>query len=197
MRRVKRPREAFLGRGGVGAGTGAAVGKVLGRERATRGGVGYAAARLASGETLAAIAVANAWGDVIEDGEVLGGPRGDRGELLRSADLVRDMPQLPEWAVRPGQSTTLACVCTDAALDKRGCGIVARGASAGNRSGGRPGLHPLGRRCRLLPGRWGLAARCARAGRLMDAHHSGRDRRDPHGGGDSGRGPPGRRAPLG
>jgi L-aminopeptidase/D-esterase-like protein len=44
------------GRGGVGAGTGAAVGKVLGRERATPGGVGYAATRLASGETLAAIA---------------------------------------------------------------------------------------------------------------------------------------------
>jgi L-aminopeptidase/D-esterase-like protein len=119
------------GRGGVGAGTGAAVGKVLGRERATPGGVGYAATRLASGETLAAIAVANAWGDVIEDGEVLGGPRDDRGELLRSAELMRDLPQLPEWAIRPGESTTLACVCTDAELDKRGCGIVARGASAG------------------------------------------------------------------
>jgi L-aminopeptidase/D-esterase-like protein len=119
------------GRGMVGAGTGAAVGKVLGRERATRGGVGYAATRLASGETLAAIAVANAWGDVIEDGEVLGGPRGDRGELLRSAVLMRDMPQPAELAVRPGESTTLACVCTDAALDKRGCGIVARGAGAG------------------------------------------------------------------
>jgi L-aminopeptidase/D-esterase-like protein len=41
------------------------------------------------------------------------------------------MPPPPELAVRPGESTTLACVCTDAALDKRGCGIVARGASAG------------------------------------------------------------------
>jgi L-aminopeptidase/D-esterase-like protein len=94
--------------------------------------VGYAARRLAGGGTLAAIAVANAAGDVIaEDGEVLGGPHGDRGELLRSAELMRDMPRLPDWAIRPGQSTTLACVCTDAALDKRGCGIVARIASAG------------------------------------------------------------------
>jgi L-aminopeptidase/D-esterase-like protein len=33
--------------------------------------------------------------------------------------------------VRSTQNTTLACVCTDAALDKRGCGIVARIASAG------------------------------------------------------------------
>src|SRR5919197_4122508 len=41
------------------------------------------------------------------------------------------MPELPSWEVRPGQSTTLVCVCTDAALDKRGCGILARIASAG------------------------------------------------------------------
>jgi L-aminopeptidase/D-esterase-like protein len=119
-------------RGRVGAGAGAAVGKLLGRERATLAGVGYAAARLGSGETIAAIAVANASGDVLgEDGGVLGGPRGERGDLLRSAELMRDMPQPPVFGLRPGESTTLACVCTDAALDKRGCGIVARIASAG------------------------------------------------------------------
>ena len=84
--------------------------------------------RIADGITVSAIAVANAAGDVLaEDGTVLGGPHGDRGELLRSAELIAQMPSLPEWAVR----TTLACVCTDAALDKRGCGIVARIASAG------------------------------------------------------------------
>ncbi|HEY3189785.1 MAG TPA: P1 family peptidase [Solirubrobacteraceae bacterium] len=119
-------------RGGVGAGAGAAVGKLRGREHATRSGVGYAATRLTGGETLAAIAVANAVGDVIaEDGGVLGGPHGDGGELLRSAELIMEMPQLPFAAVRAGESTTLACVCTDAALDKRGCGIVARIAGAG------------------------------------------------------------------
>jgi L-aminopeptidase/D-esterase-like protein len=68
---------------------------------------------------------------IAEDGEVLGGPHGDRGELLRSAELLPDMPELPDWAIRPGQSTTLVCVCTDGPLDKRGCGIVARIASAG------------------------------------------------------------------
>ena len=131
-------------RGRVGAGAGAAVGKVLGRDRATAGGIGYAAATLHGGETVAAIAVANAAGDVIgEDGGVLGGPHGDRGELLRSAELIPAMEAPPYWAsppgqgspsgeaLPPGQSTTLACVATDAALDKRGCGIVARIASAG------------------------------------------------------------------
>jgi L-aminopeptidase/D-esterase-like protein len=131
-------------RGRIGAGTGAAVGKVLGRERATPGGVGYAATRLDGGETLAAIAVANASGDVIaEDGEVLGGPRGDDGNMLRTAELIRGMPQLPDWAIRPGQSTTLACVCTDAALDKRGCAIVARIASAGVARAVDPAFTPL------------------------------------------------------
>jgi len=119
-------------RGRVGAGAGAAVGKLLGREHATLGGVGYAAVKLAGGVTVAAIALANAFGDVLaEDGTVLGGPHGERGEPLRSAQLVLQMPELPGWAARPGQSTTLACVCTDATLDKRGCGIVARIASAG------------------------------------------------------------------
>ncbi len=131
-------------RGRIGAGTGAAVGKILGRERATPGGVGYAATRLPGGETVGAIAVANASGDVIaEDGEVLGGPRGDRGELLRTAELIPDMPRLPDWAVRPGQSTTLACICTDAALDKRSCGIVARIASAGIARAVDPAFTPL------------------------------------------------------
>jgi L-aminopeptidase/D-esterase-like protein len=131
-------------RGRIGAGTGAAVGKVLGRERATAGGVGYAASRLADGETIAAIAVANASGDVIaEDGAVLGGPRGEGGELLRSAELMPDMAQLPGWAIRPDQNTTLACVCTDAALDKRGCGIVARIASAGIARAVDPAFTPL------------------------------------------------------
>jgi L-aminopeptidase/D-esterase-like protein len=119
-------------RGRVGAGAGAAVGKLLGRERATQAGVGYAATRVAGGETLAALAVVNAWGDAIaEDGEVLGGPQGDRGEFLRSAEVMRDMPELPDWAIGPGRSTTLVTVCSDAPLDKRGCGIVARIASAG------------------------------------------------------------------
>ena len=119
-------------RGRVGAGAGAAVGKILGRVHATAGGVGYAAVKLAAGVTVAAIAVANAFGDVLaEDGSVLGGPHGDAGEPLRSAELIRQMPELPPWAARPDQSTTLACVCTDATLDKRGCGIVARVASAG------------------------------------------------------------------
>jgi L-aminopeptidase/D-esterase-like protein len=131
-------------RGLIGAGVGTAAGKVLGRERATPGGVGYAAARLTSGFTLAAIAVANPSGDVVaDDGNVLAGPHGEGGELLRSSELMLDLPRPPDWNLRPGQSTTLACVCTDAALDKRGCGIVARIASAGVARAVDPAFTPL------------------------------------------------------
>jgi L-aminopeptidase/D-esterase-like protein len=83
-------------RGRVGAGAGAAVGKMLGREHATLGGVGYAALKLAANVTVAAIAVANAFGDV------LAGAHGENGELTRSADLIAQTPRsLTGCASRP------------------------------------------------------------------------------------------------
>ena len=131
-------------RGPVGAGRGAAVGKLLGRDRATRGGVGFAATTLATGETVAAIAVANAFGDVIAaDGELLGAPHGEHGELLATAELIADMQEPPNLLIRPGANTTLVCVCTDASLDKRGCAITARIASAGIARAVNPAFTPV------------------------------------------------------
>jgi L-aminopeptidase/D-esterase-like protein len=124
-------REGVPERGPLGGGAGAMVGKALGHERAARAGFGYAAAQVPEGPTVAAVAVCNAAGDVIgAEGEVLGGPRRDDGTLARSTVLMAGMSG-PPYAVRPGASTTLVCVCTDAPLDKRGCGIVARMATAG------------------------------------------------------------------
>jgi L-aminopeptidase/D-esterase-like protein len=119
-------------RGRVGAGTGAAVGKILGRERAAPAGVGYAAARSGRGETVAALAVVNAVGDVIGvDGRALAGPRGEEGELLSTAGLIAAMESLPDWTQLEERNTTLVCVMTDAPLDKAGCTRVARMASGG------------------------------------------------------------------
>lgn len=131
-------------RGSVGAGSGTAVGKLLGRERATRGGVGYAARALTSGEIVSAIAVANGFGDVIEeDGDLLGAPRDERGELVRTAELVPELPEPPATSVRAAGNTTLVCVCTDASLDKAGCAIVARMASAGIARAVDPAFTPM------------------------------------------------------
>jgi L-aminopeptidase/D-esterase-like protein len=124
-------------RGSVGAGSGVAVGKLFGRERSTRGGVGYAATVLGDGATVAAIAVANAFGDVVdEDGQVIGGPHDESGRLVRTADLLPATPAPPPGRSGPEPSaaagnTTLVCVLTDASLDKRSCAIVARMASGG------------------------------------------------------------------
>ena len=119
-------------RGRVGAGTGAAVGKILGRDRATPAGIGYAAARAGTGETVAAIAVVNAFGDVIgADGRLLAGARGEDGEPVSTAATLAAMSEAPDWTVVEERNTTLVCVCTDAALDKPACTRVARMASGG------------------------------------------------------------------
>jgi L-aminopeptidase/D-esterase-like protein len=119
-------------RGRVGAGTGAAVGKILGRGRATPTGVGYAAARSGRGETVGALAVVNAMGDVIgEDGRTLAGPTGEEGEIVSTAELLAGMDRLPDWARFEERNTTLVCVMTDAPLDKAACTRVARMSSGG------------------------------------------------------------------
>ena len=63
--------------GSVGVGTGATVGKVLGLERAMKGGVGSASISLPGGLVVAALAAVNAFGDVRDPstGEILAGPR--------------------------------------------------------------------------------------------------------------------------
>jgi L-aminopeptidase/D-esterase-like protein len=124
-------REGVPDRGSVGAGRGAAVAKALGRQAATPGGVGYAAATTGAGELVAALAVVNATGDVLgPGGELLAGPRGEDGEMLRSVEMFAAGVEPP--GVPPErQSTTLACVMTDAGLDKLACAKVARMASAG------------------------------------------------------------------
>jgi L-aminopeptidase/D-esterase-like protein len=119
-------------RGRVGAGTGTAVGKLFGRERATAAGIGYAAARSGRGETVAALAVANGFGDVLdEDGGLLAGPRRDDGEMCSTAEEVARMQGQPDWTKLEERNTTLVCVMTDAPLSKQGCARIARMASGG------------------------------------------------------------------
>jgi L-aminopeptidase/D-esterase-like protein len=125
-------REGTPARGRVGAGTGAAVAKLFGREAATPAGIGFAVGELATGEIVAAVAAVNAIGDVIDgDGSLLASPHGEDGKPIRTAEAIAAMTELPEWTRGERESTTLACVCTDATLDKPGCGVVARMASAG------------------------------------------------------------------
>jgi L-aminopeptidase/D-esterase-like protein len=108
--------------GSVGAGAGAAVGKLYGIERAMAGGVGTASVRVA-GITVAALVVVNAIGDIVDpsDGQWLAGAR----KSATSLQLQRSIPsmlrgELPD-RLQPGTATTIGVVATDAQLDKAQC----------------------------------------------------------------------------
>ena len=104
--------------GSVGAGTGATVGKTMGREHATKGGLGTAGVDL-DGLIVGALAVVNAVGDVVdpETGQVLAGPRDDEGRrFFRSVDVLAGATEAP--ALASPTNTTLAVVATNATLTK-------------------------------------------------------------------------------
>jgi L-aminopeptidase/D-esterase-like protein len=114
-------------RGSVGAGTGATVGKVLGGEGITKGGLGLASDSIGSAR-VTALAVVNAVGEVVaEDGSVLAGAWRD-GAYVRTSDALKAGVAPPQTA---RESTTLICLMTDARLSKREAWLVARAASAG------------------------------------------------------------------
>ena len=118
--------------GRVGAGTGAAVGKILGRERACAGGIGAASAPSGRGERVTALAVVNAFGDVVgEDGTLIGAARGDDGGPVSTTEAIAAMRAPPDFSRIEERNTTLVCVLTDAGLDRGTCARVARMASAG------------------------------------------------------------------
>ncbi len=124
--------EGVPDRGRVGAGSGTAASKLLGRERAVAAGVGYAAAKGIGGITVAALAVVNPFGDVIGvDGQPVAAARAEDGSELRTAAAIAAMEEPPDpLKVQPG-NTTLMCLMTDAPLDKAGCARLARAAAAG------------------------------------------------------------------
>jgi L-aminopeptidase/D-esterase-like protein len=116
--------------GNVGAGAGAAVGKLLGIERAMRGGLGSAAVQV-GGITVAAIMAVNAVGDVLDEtGQVLAGARTADGTGLANAASLLLQGQGPARLMRPmaGSATTIGVVATDAALTKaQACKLAALG----------------------------------------------------------------------
>ena len=110
--------------GSVGAGTGATVGKALGIERAMKGGVGTWSVT-AGDLVVGALAVVNAWGDVVAaDGRVLAGAREGAGFADARARLAEGA-----GASRRLGNTTLVIVGTNADLDRPQLQEVARAAA--------------------------------------------------------------------
>ncbi|HWN41955.1 MAG TPA: P1 family peptidase [Thermoanaerobaculia bacterium] len=105
--------------GSVGSGTGATVGKVLGRENAMKGGFGFVSLTVPDGITVAAAVAVNAFGDVRGlDGRMIAGCR-TAPDSMELAEADRVLGNLPPETPHPWEgNTTLAVVMTDAILSK-------------------------------------------------------------------------------
>ena len=109
----------------MGAGTGAIVGKALGRQAGMKGGVGTASLDLGDGVTVGALVAVNAVGGVVEPGagELLAGPRDESGVMRDSVELYAD----PDYGRRlplgrsmpePMANTTIGVIATSVGLTK-------------------------------------------------------------------------------
>lgn len=127
-----RDANSTVAEGSVGAGTGATVGKLLGVRCATKGGVGFYSLKLRGGVTVQALAVVNAFGDVLDPrtGAVLAGAR----RSPKSRDFVRTPSQMYGGKWREGfgsTNTTLVVIMTNAAFEKTAMTKIAQMAHDG------------------------------------------------------------------
>ena len=106
--------------GTVGAGTGATVAKLLGRDRCVKGGIGTASLDLGDGLIVGAIVAVNAVGGVVdpETSEIIAGPLADDGATMLDSLALITSPGFATPQPRPGQNTTIGVVATNARLTK-------------------------------------------------------------------------------
>jgi L-aminopeptidase/D-esterase-like protein len=112
--------------GNVGAGAGATVGKLLGADRAMKGGIGSWALSRPDGLKVGALTAVNAVGDIVDasTGRIIAGARRKDGR-----GFVGTLDQLRK-GYDPGSpfagNTVLAAVATNAALTKTQCTKIAQ-----------------------------------------------------------------------
>lgn len=116
--------------GNVGAGAGATVGKMMGLERAMRGGLGSWAITLSSGLKVGALVAVNAVGNIVHPGtgKIIAGARRekDTGFCDVMAELRKGFHPLPFSG-----NTVIGVVATNASLTKSECTKVAQMAHDG------------------------------------------------------------------
>lgn len=116
-----------MAEGCVGAGTGATVAKVGGRDRAIKSGIGSASVRLPNGSTVAAVVAVNAYGGITDhrNGRLVAGPRREDGAGFDDpVGLLLGQDPDPEGAEMA--NTTIGIVATDALLTKEEANYLAR-----------------------------------------------------------------------
>lgn len=115
-----------MARGNVGAGCGATIGKLFGIANACKGGLGGASLRV--GElTVGALAVVNAFGDVLDqEGRIIAGARLAPEDSQFAGSEAWFLAGNQRRNFLPASNTTLAVVVTNARLDKtQACKVAA------------------------------------------------------------------------
>ena len=112
---AKRAKAGRVAEGNVGAGTGASVAKLLGPDRALKGGLGSASVVGPRGLIVGAIVATNAGGLVFDPdtGELVAGPRGEAGGFVSLAETLERRTAAMDAML---ENTTLVCIATNASL---------------------------------------------------------------------------------
>lgn len=131
--------------GNVGAGTGATVGKMLGYQYGMKGGLGAASRRIGNDVIVAALAVVNAAGDIVDPktGQIIAGARRADGQGF--ANIMETVAgsgttSRESWG---GRNTTLGVVATNVGLTKAGATKLAQMAQTGLARAIRPVHTPI------------------------------------------------------
>jgi L-aminopeptidase/D-esterase-like protein len=118
--------EGPIQEGNVGAGAGATVGKLLGADRAMKGGLGTASVQVDQ-LTVAALVAVNAVGDIVDPahGHILAGARSEDGKSFANLAKVLRNTSLATFH-RSLEHTTLGVVATNASFSKAGMQKIAQ-----------------------------------------------------------------------
>ena len=106
--------------GSVGAGTGATVGKLLGMERAVKGGIGTSSIDLGQGLVVGAIIAVNALGGIVDSEtlEIVAGPRHEDGIGMHDSMRLLTSHGFGEGGPMAPTNSTIGVVATNARLNK-------------------------------------------------------------------------------
>jgi L-aminopeptidase/D-esterase-like protein len=115
----------------VGAGAGATVGKLLGGQRAMKGGIGSWAIRLEDGTIVAALVAVNTVGNIVDPKtgkQIAGCLTEDRRGIVAAGEIIRSRRPRGSFS---GENTTLGLIVTNAVLNQSQATKVAQMAQDG------------------------------------------------------------------
>lgn len=126
--------------GNFGAGTGATVGKILGINQAMKSGIGTASLKLSNDTIIGAIVVVNAFGDVMNNGQIIAGTRtlkkgpvkvGKEGYFADTMEVMQSFAGRKILSFASKQNTIIGVIATNADLNKEEVNYFADMASNG------------------------------------------------------------------